>query len=119
MPIPENNSTANNRRRVEFVILHLHDGHAGDANGLEHVLFEPVLRRPYNKIRPQATRLKGPLHRAAVALAAVLEGEKIAGADNLAFHTADLANPLDAANPVTHPLNLYDDVEGAGDLRPQ
>ena len=60
--------------------------------------------------------LERPFDWAVVLLAAVLEGEELAGCDDITFHAGDLDDALDAPDTVPHALDVHDQVESAGEV---
>src|SRR5690242_10115038 len=89
-----------------------------DSNRFEQLLFEPVGDCTSHEVGTQSTRLKRAFDQA-LALAAVVENEDVAAADDLAFHAADLANALNAPYTIAHALDMHEDIDGTRDLGAQ
>src|SRR5689334_24774605 len=98
------------RRRRRYLI-----SACRDPNRFDHLSFEAVVRRTHSEVGSQPTRFIDALDEAA-SLALVVQGEDVASADDLAFHSTDLADALDPPDAIAHPLNMHEDIDRTGDL---
>ena len=101
-------------RRREFGLSRLNPGR--EAKAIEQFLVETVAGGARDKIGAHAGRFKCPIQAVVGLHGLVAVGEKLANRNQAAFHSGNLSNVLHAANAVAHPLNVHNQVEGAGDL---
>src|SRR5579875_1388763 len=78
---------------------------------------EPVILGARQEMRAHAGRFEGAAQLAVRGFALELEGEQVLGGDDLALHPDDLGDLHDAAHAVAHAADLYDQIDGRGDLR--
>src|SRR5205085_6191730 len=76
-----------------------------------------VLLEPLGEARADARRLELPDDLALLVHAAPLEEENLLHRDDVALHARDLGDGGDAARAVGEARDLYDEVDGRGDLR--